>query len=148
MQKSLSLTTILFGLLISQTALSATSQYPCDYPIMHAFTVNSTKEVKICVSGDNISYTFGNVKDTRPELDVIIPKANAEFYQYNQGEEVSVNNGKYAYTVSNLTDEQGNPIKELVVHKDNDKLTAIKLGTFEYSRITSGDLMRYGINVE
>lgn len=148
MQKSHGIIATLFTLALSQSAFAATSQYPCDYPIMHAYTVNNTKEVKLCVSGDNISYMFGNVSDEKPELDMVIPKSDVEFYRYNQGEEASITHGKYAYTVSNLTDEVGMPIKELVVHENNDKLTAIKLGTFEYSHIASGKLIQYGINVE
>lgn len=148
MKKTIMTMAALCAIGMTTSAVGAESQHPCDYPIMHAYTVDGDREVKLCASGDNISYTFGKIKTEKPELDILVPIEKSEFYSYENGsEEATLTSPSYVYTVSNLIDESNHPIKEIIIHKDYEVISHIKLSKFEYSRITHGNLGDFNIDV-
>lgn len=131
----------------SASALAANSQYTCDYPLFHAYTEKGNKEVLLCVSGDAVSYTFGKRDVEKAELDVRAAKSDVHVYNYRYGSEIEFPNGDYTYTVDDMSDEDGKPVKQLIVQKGGKKLTTIALGNIVLNNLSS-DLGSYGIETE
>lgn len=147
-KKTIMMLNAVCALFVVPPSFAATSQYPCDYPLIHAYTGTGEKEVKVCLREDFAVYTFGKVNVNKPEIDIVVPKKDVELFSYDHGEEATITQGDYMYTVSNLTDESSHSIKELIIHKDHEKVASIKLGKFEYSRITYGNAGDFNFDVE
>lgn len=113
------------GMVISAQALAADSQYPCDQVLFEAVTANGKKEVKFCISGKGITYTFGKVKSSKPDLDIRKPFSQAGFTYWRGGmaQALRIQNGNYAYSVSG-----GLVVETLTVEKAGQEVAVIQLG--------------------
>lgn len=129
------------------SAFAATSLFNCDYPLFHAQTEKGNKEVKLCIQGDYVVYTFGKRDTDKTEMDTIAEKSAVSVYNYRYGSEINFPNGEYLYTVSDMVSEDGIANKVLSVHKGNKKLATIPLGKVLINNL-SEDLGSYGIEVE
>lgn len=129
-------------LLLSHSAVAATSQYTCDRLVYSALSFRDHKEVIICISGKKISYTFGNVSVDKPELDILVQPSAAYWTKYNvniwdttraPGDDyrsinntVGIKNGNYTYEVSSGSIGDST-FDKLVVMKNNKPISKIKL---------------------
>lgn len=135
-------------LLTSANAFAADSKFLCDKPIIEAVTANGKKEVKICISGNGVSYTFGRVDEYRPELDIKVPRSATlyRFMRYERDFELRNGNYLYAFTYSIPSEESvsSKATAVLDVYNGSKHLAAIKLGKIITEEI-GGDLENYGI---
>lgn len=117
----------LFGacLMLSVNAFASDSKYPCDQVLFEAVTANGKKEVKFCISGKGVSYTFGKVKSYQPELDIRKPfsQVGYTYWRGGQAQELRIQNGNYAYSVNG-----GLNVETLTVEKGGQVVTTVQLG--------------------
>lgn len=107
MKKVMKLTTLGFLLSLSVPAMAATSKYECDNLLFYAMDVKHKKEVRICISGKDIVYTFGNISVEKPELELKQKPSKTMFlYDINDGEDgisqggsINFESGPYTYNV-------------------------------------------------
>lgn len=113
------------GVLGSAQSFAATSKYPCDQVLFEAVTANGKKEVKFCISGKGVSYTFGKVKSFQPDLDIRKPFSQVGFTYWRGGmaQALRIQNGNYAYGVSGGLD-----VDTLTVEKAGQEISNIQLG--------------------
>lgn len=147
MKNTIKAIVVVSALVMGSNALAADSKFVCDFPIFHAYTAKGNKEVKLCVSGEKVSYTFGKRDIATPEMDITVNKINAHFYNFRYGDEGTVSNGTYVYSVSEMNDENGKRLDELTVFKGEKKLATIPFSKILINNMNS-DLENYGLEVE
>lgn len=165
MTKRLPLLALAFSALLTPLSASAMlSQYPCDEVIFKGASVDYTREIIICKSNGDVSYTYGRI-NSQGGLDFRVPTSRVKWSSYsgtpwgptlNQGKQVSVNNatitidnGNFIYAVSIGNDRYNKYTDEINVYNRNGRRTAnIKLDRKTVvSRVSKG-LNGYGIKEE
>lgn len=93
---------LLAGMLLATTlpTWAISSVYPCDTPIVMAKTLDGKKELKICLSGNFVSYTYGRLNTPRPEIDLLVDTAYTRFEKFKYIETFEINEGNYFYRYS------------------------------------------------
>lgn len=127
------------GIMVSSNVLSAESNYPCDKPIVEAVSANGKKEVKICISGNGVSYTFGRVNEYDAELDIKVPFSQTGYNYFSGMSTFEIKRGNYYYTFR----DGGTAGANLYVVKDRKQLANIRFGKVFTNDIY--DMERFGI---
>lgn len=127
------------GLLLSTPSWAVDSQFPCDKPIVEAVTADGKKEVRICISGNAVSYTFGRVDKYDAELDIRVPTQKTGYNYYGGIATFEVKRGNYAYTFI----DGGTLGARLTVNNGRRELADIAFGKVFTNNIY--DMDRFGI---
>lgn len=147
-------------LFISHSACAVESVYKCDVKVFHALSFRGNKEVSVCLSNGKVSYTYGDIDESKPELDILIKTDKVYWTKYNvniwdttrpPGDDyrtinntIAVTNGHYKYELSSGS-IGSNEFDQLIVTKDGKRLDKIKLRRSTVSYHIDTYLEEYGI---
>lgn len=129
---------VTLGILLSFSipkAISATSKYHCNNLLFYAMDVTHKKEVRVCMSGKDLVYTFGKMNVDKPELELKQPTSKTEFAYDIDDEEnkfggtLSIIHYDHIYTIRGLASKvYPLPNKGLLaVWKNEDNIAEIPL---------------------
>lgn len=159
MKKPLALIAAALTILLPLTSNAITSQYPCDSIIFKARSIDQSRELLICKSRGQVSYTYGRV-NAQSGLDFVVPTNKVKWSSYSGtawGEDVddtspainratvTVDNGRFVYAVTIGNDQYDVLLDEINVYSQNRKTANIKLDRDSITNGISRKLTSYGI---